>query len=396
MTKTLDFTEVRRRRRWPRRLLWLVVVLALLATVAFAGAGWYYSSQLLAVPDFTTSPYDLEVGEVDGEQLVLEGDGFGTRFPGRYGIEYVDGFALVGDITEDTACCVTRPLLATLDGAPPSPGAPVRMTAYAATTDPASVGVEAEQLTMSGPIGDYPGWYAQAGDEDDATVAIFVHGRGVELREGFRILPTLLENGLSSYVISYRNDASGPQTEDGYGRLGYDEWVDLEAWVRTAVQRGAERVVLVGYSQGGSVISMFLRHSDERERVDAVILDSPVLDWQSTLELQAANRGLPEPTIGPILFFGKMWSRVRAGIDFGEMDHVSRAPADYAGIPVLVFHGTEDTATPADVSSRFARLLGDEDVTLVINEGVEHIRSWNLDPDAYGSQVSAFLSERVR
>jgi hypothetical protein len=58
---------------------------------------------------------------------------------------------------------------------------------------------------------DFPAWYVE-GTKD--TWMIFVHGHGTDRSEGLRILPTIVEQGLPSLVMTYRNDAEALRLED--------------------------------------------------------------------------------------------------------------------------------------------------------------------------------------
>ena len=120
---------------------------------------------------------------------------------------------------------------------------------------------------------------------------ILVHGRSATRAEALRLLPTVTESGASALVVTYRNDMAGaPVTFDAVGRFGQTEWVDLQAAVAYARAEGARRIVLAGFSQGGSLISYYLRNAGEAE-VDGVILDSPLLSLPDTLVQQARLRG---------------------------------------------------------------------------------------------------------
>jgi len=65
-----------------------------------------------------------------------------------------------------------------------------------------------------------------------------------------------------------------------YGR---DEWEDLEGAVRYALDHGARRIVLAGYSMGGAISLAFMRHSALANRIGALILDAPMIDLVPTV-----------------------------------------------------------------------------------------------------------------
>ena len=73
---------------------------------------------------------------------------------------------------------------------------------------------------------------------------------------------------------------------------------------------------------GGAIVSAFVRNSPLAGRVRALILDAPVLDRHSVIDLQAAERGLPGfPSPPPW-----EWTvSARIGFDWDAFDQVARA-----------------------------------------------------------------------
>ncbi len=65
--------------------------------------------------------------------------------------------------------------------------------------------------------------------------------------------------------------------------------------MRFAVRYGARRVILYGWSTGASMALHAAVSSPLRERIGGLVLDSPVLDWQTTLRALAVARGSPPP-----------------------------------------------------------------------------------------------------
>ena len=140
-------------------------------------------------------------------------------------------------------------------------------------------------VTIPEPLGPAPAWLVPGGRK---RWAIVVHGMGAP--RGLPLLPVLHNAGLSTIVMSYRNDPGAPPSPDGLTHLGADEWHDLDAAAGYAVQHGARRLTLVGYSMGGAMVCDFLRRSQRAGLVADVVLDSPVLEWRRLLS-QAADRG---------------------------------------------------------------------------------------------------------
>ena len=61
----------------------------------------------------------------------------------------------------------------------------------------------------------------------------------------------------------------------------------------TLKSRGAESVILVGYSMGGAIVTNFLYRAPLAAKVRGVILDAPMLDLGSAIDHGVRQRGLP-------------------------------------------------------------------------------------------------------
>ena len=372
-------------RRWKIPLL-VVIGVALVGAGAFAGFGLYYSESLKSgalKPDHGPEKLDLRVVALEDGRITLaatkeaKSDGDWTK-PGIFGIEWPGGYAQAGAILQIDSGSVVRefePLKGDL-----KVGHRVRLDSFAFPGDPLEARrIPFEDVTLSSELGELPAWFVNG---DPAVWAIFVHGKGANRREALRMLPAVKHSGLSSLVITYRNDVEAPQSPDGFYRYGESEWKDLEAAAQYAVDHGAERLVLVGYSMGGGIVMSFMLQSSLADRVEALVLDSPMLDFSATVDHGASSvPGLPNK-------FGKTVSGLRFGIHWGRLNYLKRAGGLH--VPVLLFHGDADDRVPAETSDKLAQARPDI-VTYVRVKGAGHVRSWNMDPPAYEAKVREFL-----
>ncbi len=213
---------------------------------------------------------------------------------------------------------------------------------------------------------------------------IFVHGRGATRRTALRVLPTVTHLGFPSLDITYRNDLGLPRRADGIYNLGATEWVDLDAAARWALGHGADRLVLVGWSMGGEIVSQFMHSSPLEDRVAGLILDAPMLNWDATISLGGDRAGVP----GFMTWVGEEISSHRIGIDFSAVDPVKRAHEFH--VPILLFHGTADTTVPIASSRAFATAL--PRLVAFVQTGAGHVESWNVGPRRYDAAVRSFLA----
>lgn len=372
----------------------------LLATAAGSAAAAWFARQVVT-PD-RRRPDDVRVLEVGGDAVVLAASPQ-TLAPGRYGLVQGGGavHARVGDVvTADAAAgTVTRRLLG-VDTGRPAPG-PARWSGWYFAGDPATaLGLTCSDVAVRSDVGDLPAWSVPAdpsvtGPQD--VWAVLVHGRGATREECLRALPVLHRLGVPALVLAYRNDGEAPPSADGRYGLGGTEWVDVEAAVLHALAAGAREVVLVGWSMGAAVVLSCLSRSWTADRVRAVVLDGPVLDWRHVLQHHARLRRLPEP-LGRygLAMLASPAARAVAGVsaplDLGRLDWVTRA--EELSVPLLLVHSEDDEFVPSEPTRRLAAARPDL-VTHITFPGAGHCREWNVDPDRWEREVARFLLEHL-
>jgi uncharacterized protein len=364
-----------------RRALWTGVTLVVLT---IGGISWYYAGQILA-PGAGRLPKAALTVQMIGDDAVTLNRTQDSVLPGRYGLRSENGgnggFVQVGEIVDEDASSVTRTLFPPLSGSPEVGEVVSLETAFYPADPDEAFGFKVEEVTLQGELGVYPAYVDRRGND---RWAILVHGRGGTRRECFRMMHILHERGISSIAVTYRNDDGAPSSPNGLYALGATEWQDVVPAVRYALDQGAQELVLVGFSMGGQIVAQFLHEAAEADRVEAVILDAPVLDWRPVLYQAARVRRLP----GFLTDLAIAVAQVRAGISFAALDQV--ACADEFDVPILLFHGTADAAVPI-ATSQTLTAARPELVRFVPVSGAGHVGSWNVDPDGYSQVVGEFL-----
>lgn len=363
------------------RTLRRILLAALLGgAAAFGAAGVYLSGRILG-PDAPPGTSGQVVLAHDDSTITLAST-FKARRPGRWAIVWPGGYGHIGPlIRADDHQVLTRFSIAY--GRPPDSTS--RLAGFAPKADPLTwFGIPFETRMLEGRAGPLPAWWLPG---RDSTWAVFVHGRAATRAEVLRMLPAYRSLGLPCLVLAYRNDPDGPRVGDGSYRLGLSEWEDVEDAVRAARARGARGVVLVGCSMGGGIVAQFLRHSSERDRVRAVVLDAPALDWAAILSEQGAQGGVP----ALLMDWGRTVASWRTGLAWDELDQIAHAAAFTH--PILLFHGDADDVIPIGLSGRFARARPDL-VTFETFAGAGHVESANVDSARYARTIAGWLRRR--
>lgn len=302
-----------------------------------------------------------------------------TERPGTYGLLAPGTHAVIGDVVAVAGGVVRRPILR-VDEGEVRPGR-VALDHVHVGDPRAAFGIDFEALELPGACGSLPTWILPGGD----TWVLLCHGLGGSLRSSLSFLPFLHAAGHSLLVASYRNDPGAGQSPDRRYHLGADEWKDLELAMALALERGARRLVLFGWSLGGAVALQALERSRHAGAVAGLVLDSPVLCWRRVLRHVGRRAKVPSPLV--TLALRLVERRIGARLD--AFDWLARAGE--LTVPILDFHGETDPTVPFSTSQDLARRRPDL-VELVAVPGAGHVGSWNVDPDGYARRITDFVA----
>lgn len=367
----------------------MVIVLGIIAILM--GGGFYVSNMIkdgVLEPKQGNRPFDLKVTNVGEGRVTLQttpqtvNDDW--RKDGIWGLRWSGGYAQVSEILNSGEQHVVRKFI-TLTGNLKR-GDTVRVDAFAFPDDPQEAfGVPIQKVSFASPLSRFPAHFIHGSHN---TWVIFVHGKRDYPPRGpiraYPIIPLTTELGLSSLIITYRNDVGVTAGPDGFHWYGMTEWEDLEGAVKYATDHGAEDLILVGYSMGGAIVMNFIYQSILSKEVRGIILDAPMLDLNATVEHGAEQLHLPH-------FFtslSEFIARIRFGIDWNKLNYLNHA--DKLTVPVLLFHGDDDSTIPHKTSEALAKTRPDI-VKYYPVHGATHIRSWNMNPSKYEEAVRDFL-----
>ncbi|MFE9683873.1 alpha/beta hydrolase family protein [Streptomyces sp. NPDC006285] len=361
-------------------------------TVAVAGAagiaaGRLASDAALKAPPGRPLPTEprLTVHATAAGQVALT-RALASRRPGVYGLSGGDGcHAVVGPpltAAPHSADTVVRRLERVTHGTL-EPGDKVHLVPGLHLGDPGTaLGLDHADVDVPGELGALPAWFVPA---DRDTWVITVHGLGTTREHPMNVMEYLHAQQLPVLGLAYRGDAGAPRPPDGLSHLGESEWRDLDAAIRFAVRHGAERVILHGWSTGATMALRAAEHSALRDRISGLVLDSPVLDWETTLRALATARRTPSA----LLPLAVRAAQGRTGLG-GDRVAGTTDPARLR-VPALVLHGPDDTVAPWGPSRRLA-LRRPDLVTLHTVHGAPHGAMWNADPAGYEEALRRFLT----
>lgn len=369
---------------------------AAILAMGSAGLGWLIARRL-------TDPalqrrYSLVVRgvEVDGDRQVIVLDRTRqTEAVGIYGLLFAQGgwVQLDDEILDRGPNRIGRSVTRVAPGFFPLVGERGSWSGiyFASAVD---AGLVSQDVVIGTPVGDAPAWLIK-GDHDCSTWAIHIHGMGSPRAGTLRGVQVASALGYTSLVISYRNDGEGPRTKRGRSGLGYLEVDDAEAALHYAINHGARQIVLFGWSMGAMIALQLAERARNRRIIVGLIMDSPVLDWRTTIRANCVRSGLPEaaaPLATPWLT-SRPLSRVIGLPTSIPLQTGWSARANRLVVPALILHGTEDDSTPISESEALRARRPDIVQLETFNAG--HTVSWNSDPERWRSTVSMWLSAHI-
>lgn len=370
------------------------------AAGAAAGAAVVLARRVVTPVPEPAEPVVVERLQREGDGTIAWIRGEDADLPGRYSLLFDGdaGHARLGPVLTTSRAgrsgAVARRVVG-IDRGSLREGVRGRLTGWW-YTDPAELGLRTERIAFETELGEAWAWLVHPRRARKRRWAVHVHGRGARPEEAIRGVAPLAEAGITSLVISYRNDVGAPAGEHGRYGNGLAETRDVDAAIAEAVRRGAERITLFGWSMGGTAALLSATRGAHADLVDGVILDSPGLDWTELLRHQADTMRVPRAITDAglsLLGRGIVRAGVAGGIPFDEL-----SPERFARelrVPVLIHASDSDTFVPSAAAHRLAA-ASPELVQLRLTADAEHVRLWNVDPEGWESETARFAAALPR
>lgn len=230
------------------------------------------------------------------------------------------------------------------------------------------------------------GWYIPASEPSVRTI-VFSHGYGGNREEIwvpiYELARIAHEEGYNTLLFDY----GYVYHEDRVVTGGPQESSDLLGAVQYAKERGADEVIVWGFSMGaGTALQAALR----TDAIDAMILDSTFVLEPDTLyhNLKQYVPELPRSLSLTLLqWLYPLWNG--SGIESVPYEEVKSTAYD---IPMLLIHGTLDERSPYEIIEAIAAnqtAHAASDFWLV--PGATHELVYRKEKEAYTERVKSFL-----
>lgn len=227
-----------------------------------------------------------------------------------------------------------------------------------------------------------------AADKNQDTV-ILVHGLGGNRHTSFPIAQIFLENGFN--VLTYDQRSSGDNTAP-YTTFGYLEKYDLIDAIDYVKENAPEkRIGAWGESFGGATVGLALGAKGTDEKLDFVILDSPVGEANWIIRESMRQSGM-SGVIGSYFFItGNIVTKFRLGYTYGDL-YVPEA-VENMQTPILIINSKADDVTPYFMSEAIYNAIKNDRKKLFTVDDSKHVEIYLDYPEAYRAEIESLIAE---
>lgn len=261
--------------------------------------------------------------------------------------------------------------------------------------EPSAVAGRFKEVHIPTAYGAAPAWLFEGKNAD--TWVIHIHGSWTDRSIMFRDVHAFSPLGFTSLVPSFRSDLEVSPPQAAASHLGQTEWRDVESAVAYAVAHGARRIILSGWSMGGTIALLTAEHSAYRDQIAGIVLVGPVTSWRKTIAAGAETAGVPAVGAGLVMSllqappFAKMLG-LEEPINFDALEWVDIP--NRVSIPTLVLHSSADQEVPWEISAAFQRANPDT-VTLITLPEAHHTQEWNVSPHTFTNELTGWITKTI-
>lgn len=235
------------------------------------------------------------------------------------------------------------------------------------------------------------GWYVPVDPEyasDTLRTVVFSHGYGANREEDWVPMYELtkLLHGLNYNVLLFDYGYASEQYK-APATGGREESQQLLAAIDYASSRGAEDIVVWGFSMGAGTALQAALQTDE---IDAMILDSLFVPSSEAL-FDNLNQFVPLPKF-PSLPLIETMIPLWTGSSFGSIP-AEEVIANSYEMPIYIIHGTKDVKAPYGVAEMIADNQHNALSRSWIVENGQHELLFRNHPREYIQRTALFLSQ---
>ena len=184
-------------------------------------------------------------------------------------------------------------------------------------------------------------------------------------------------------------DQRGASKSDGNViTFGINESKDCLRWIDFIIERFGDdvKIILCGISMGASTV-LTVADKDLPENVVGILADCGYNSAKEIIKKVVKELKLPPNLVYPFI---KLGARLYGGFDLEES--TPEKALENCKIPVIFFHGDEDTLVPYYMSEKNYSVCS-SNKKLVKIKGAGHGMAFLIDPDNYLNEVALFFTE---
>ncbi len=317
-----------------------------------------------------------------------------TLLKGRYGFRFAGGHAKIGPVTGVNGRWVTRSL-DQQSGEMPAKG--VGEWVRDVYLSPGDLDAPFIEISISTELGHCPAWVV--GEVRNRVIDTWViHLHGIRTTRSV-VLPgvaALLGMPVISLIPAWRGDGEGPPVWGGGSSLGLTEVSDVERALEFARSRGAKRIVLVGWSLGGTIAHLLVRRLSDATDISGLVLIAPVTSWRAVIDHAAKRARLPQAITKGVEWVLSTSTICRlAGIASPvDLQALELSDRPERSIPTLLIHNPADELVPHDLVREYVSVnAGWTDMRVF--DDAPHAMEWNQSPARFESELREWFERKV-
>lgn len=218
----------------------------------------------------------------------------------------------------------------------------------------------------------------------DAPIELMFHGyRGNAERDLSGGMKRCFQLGHSAFIVDQRGAG---ESEGNVISFGINESKDCLTWISFLNQHfGADiKIILTGISMGASTV-LIASGCDLPENVAGVLADCGFTSAKEIINVVAFQMKLPVNLLYP---FVKLGAKLFGHFNLEDADVISSVGR--IKIPVIFFHGIDDSYVPAEMSMKNYKACGSRK-KLVLVPGAGHGLCYPVDKDKYIAELADFF-----